>query len=123
MRIIKNFVTSLFLIALFCIVGFAKEPVFSAAELEQTVAEQTQNVFAETKNIIYQYYGKETFDEPEWIRVKNFLTWFEENKTALNKRFIEQYANTGYDLEKYIFAVIDKVAADTQLENYERGVK
>ena len=25
-------------------------------------------------------------------------------------------------LEKYIFAVIDKVAADTQIENYEKGV-
>ena len=26
-------------------------------------------------------------------------------------------------LERYIFAVIDKVAADTQLENYERGIR
>ena len=64
------------------------------------------DVVARAKNKIYQYYGKKTFEEPEWIRVKNFLTWLDENQTSLNKYFAEKYPNISDDTEKLIFAFL-----------------
>ena len=39
------------------------------------------------KQEIFSYYNKTTFDEPEWIRVKNFLLWLENNKESLSAYF------------------------------------
>lgn len=68
------------------------------------------NVVSEAKNKIYQYYNKETFNEPEWIRVKNFLTWLSENEFSLNEYFWETYPDTDNSLnvetEKFIFAFL-----------------
>lgn len=50
------------------------------------VAEE-DDIVKEAKEMITQYYGKNTFEEPEWIRVKNFLTWMEDNKAVLNQSF------------------------------------
>ena len=69
----------------------------------------------EAKNRIYKYYGKETFEEPEWVRVKNFLTWVENNKTALNKNFSEEYPNISKDTEKLIFAFLGANYVSRQL--------
>lgn len=45
------------------------------------------------KKFIYNYYNKTSFEEAEWIRVKNFLTWLEQNKDSLNADFIDYLYN------------------------------
>lgn len=48
---------------------------------------QNTDIVEEAKDVIFKYYNKQTFEEPEWIRVKNFLTWLDKNKDTLNKSF------------------------------------
>ncbi len=44
------------------------------------------DIVQEAKEMIFDYYGKRTFEEPSWIRVKNFLTWLDNNKDILNRK-------------------------------------
>ncbi len=65
------------------------------------------DLILDAKNKIYRYYGKESFEEPEWIRVKNFLNWLDENEISLNKRFREAYPGTNTEnSEKLFFAFL-----------------
>ena len=90
----KKIILSLFLSLGFCFV------------YSQTIDKHT-NIAAEAKDKIYQYYGKETFEEPEWIRVKNFIIWLDKNKNTLNKSFLERYPDVNIDnREKFIFAFL-----------------
>ena len=50
---------------------------------------QNADLVTLAQKFIYNYYGKKTFEEPEWIRVKNFLTWLDKNKDSLNSGFID----------------------------------
>ena len=52
------------------------------------IPQQTEQVdiVQEAKEMIFDYYGKRTFEEPSWIRVKKFLTWLDNNKDILNRR-------------------------------------
>ena len=63
------------------------------------------NIVQEMKDMIYDYYGKNTFDEPEWIRVKNFLDWIESNKDFLNRKFAMQKINLTEDHRKVFIGV------------------
>lgn len=45
------------------------------------------DIVEKANNFITQYYGKDTFDEPDWVRVKNFLTWMNRNKSSLNAAY------------------------------------
>ena len=38
---------------------------------------RTTNTVSQAKQMIYEYYGRTNFEEPTWIRVKNFLIWLE----------------------------------------------
>ena len=70
------------------------------------------------QDTIYAYYGKTSFEEQEWIRVKNFLTWLEENNSVLIKHFVEQYSISKIDdVEKYIFAFLGANYVSQQLIN------
>lgn len=90
----KKIILSLFLSLGFCFV------------YSQTIDKHT-DIAAEAKDKIYQYYGKETFEEPEWIRVKNFIIWLDKNKNTLNKHFSEMHPDVNIDnREKLIFAFL-----------------
>lgn len=126
MKIVKSFIISLFLITVFCVLGFAQEPIFSFKELEQTFKKQyTRNIVSETKQIIYKYYGKKTFDEPEWIRVKNFLTWLEDNADNLNIKFAGKNLNKLSEEKKilYIGAFLGAEYATNQMINKDFDLK
>ena len=97
MKIVKSLVISMLLIIAFCNSGFAqdKRPIIITVEqMEELFKKQySRDIVAESKKIIYKYYGKKTFEEPDWIRVKNFLTWMDENKENLNRKFASKNLN------------------------------
>lgn len=81
--------------------------IFTLCSCVCLCAAQNIDIVSEAKNKIYQYYGKNTFEEPEWIRVKNFLNWLDENNLSLNKYFWGKYhVSAGIDMDKYIFAFL-----------------
>ena len=93
---LKRFIIPILLVLAFCVSGFAqdKKPIISAGEIKESVKKQyLLNVVFESKKIIYKYYSKKTFEEPEWIRVKNFLTWLEDNSDNLNRKFAGKKIN------------------------------
>ena len=46
-----------------------------------------RDIVSIAKREIFKYYNKTTFEEPEWVRVKNFLFWLDNNKDSLNAYF------------------------------------
>ncbi|MBO4707214.1 MAG: hypothetical protein J5594_01480 [Elusimicrobiaceae bacterium] len=86
----KRFIIPVLLVLAFCVSGFAQDqkPIISAGEIKEFVKKQyLRDVVFESKKIIYKYYGRKNFEEQEWIRVKNFLTWLDDNKDSLNIKF------------------------------------
>ena len=88
--------------------------IFYSIAYSQINNEQFDMV-AQAKNKIYKYYSKENFEEYEWIRVNNFLTWLDENKISLNRHFSEIYPNVTDNTEKLIFAFLGANYASQQL--------
>lgn len=102
----RKIITFLFILSIFSIGVYSQTPI---------------DIVLETKNKIYKYYDRENFDEPEWIRVKNFLNWLNENETSLNEYFSQTYLTdsntTNADIEKFIFAFLGANYVSQQIIN------
>ena len=111
MKIVGRFKVPLYFVimAFTCSLVLQAKPVLFAQDIK--MSNKDINIIAEAKRAIYQYYGKESFEEPDWIRVKNFITWLNNNENSLNQYFLEQYPNStsafpNSDIEKTIFAFL-----------------
>lgn len=88
----KRLIIFLFLISSLFANTFAKdndhlisyEDIQTAIELQQT---DNVDIVQEAKEMITRYYDRNTFNGASWKRVKNFLSWMEENKDFLNASF------------------------------------
>ena len=86
---LKRFILPLFMVLTFCVALYAQEgEPLSVDRIKKLIEIQhVPDIVLESKKIIYKYYGRKNFEKPEWIRVKNFLTWLDENKDSLNIKF------------------------------------
>lgn len=66
------------------------------------------NIVDIAKHEIYTYYNRTTFEEPEWIRVKNFLTWMDQNKDTLNNNFVFYMFYSKDSVYFYKLSIADK---------------
>lgn len=112
----KKYVISLFLILGLCVNTFAQvhrpqgnhKPSVSRntygnivkSEVVSQPDQKNLNVLKFARNKIYDYYGRTSFDEPEWERVKKFLIFLDENGTRLNALFNKRYKKYFYTLPK-----------------------
>ena len=45
------------------------------------------DIYPKVKKILQNYYGREDFNDSSWVRVKEFLTWVNENNDWLSAKF------------------------------------
>ena len=75
----------------------AYRDLFVSETTSQTEQENI-DVVNRLQKLIYDYYGSNTFNEYEWIRVRVFMTFLKDNEKKLNSLFNKRYKKYYYKL-------------------------